>query len=59
MSQAIVTPQQLQENRATLIGSAGLVVEGILEQRDGSVSIKAERFWPLSQITAAPSHDFR
>jgi error-prone DNA polymerase len=59
MSQAIVTPQQLQEHRATLVGSAGLVVEGVLEQRDGSVSIKAEKFWPLSQIAAAPSHDFR
>jgi len=59
MSQAIVTPQQLQQNRTTLIGSAGLVVEGILEQRDGSASVKAEKFWPLSQIASAPSHDFR
>jgi len=59
MSQAIVTPQQFQEHRTTLVGSAGLVVEGILEQRDGSVSVKAEKFWPLAQLAAAPSHDFR
>lgn len=59
MSQAIVTPQQLQEHRTTLVGSAGLVVEGVLEQRDGSVSVKAEKFWPLADLAAAPSHDFR
>ncbi len=58
MSQAIVTPQQLQEHRTTLVGSSGLVVEGILEQRDGSYSIKAEKFWPLAKLVAAPSHDF-
>ncbi|MDH3403992.1 MAG: error-prone DNA polymerase [Acidobacteriota bacterium] len=59
MAQAIVTPQQLQEHRTTLVGSAGLVVEGILERRDGSLSIKAEKFWPLVELTSAPSHDFR
>ncbi len=59
MSQAIVTPQQLQEHRTTLVGSSGLVVEGILEQRDGSFSVKAEKFWPLAQLATAPSHDFR
>ena len=58
MSQAIVTPQQLQEHRTTIVGSSGLVVEGILEQRDGSVSLKAEKFWPLSQLASVPSHDF-
>jgi error-prone DNA polymerase len=59
MSQAIVTPQLLRANRATILGSSGLVVEGILEQRDGSVSVKAERFWPLARLATAPSHDFR
>ncbi len=59
MAQAIVTPQQLQEHRTTLVGSAGLVVEGILEHRDGSLSIKAEKFWPLAELASAPSHDFR
>jgi error-prone DNA polymerase len=58
MAQAIVTPQQLQEHRTTLVGSAGLVVEGILEHRDGSLSIKAEKFWPLAELASAPSHDF-
>jgi hypothetical protein len=48
------------------------VVEGILQKRDGSVSIRAERFQPLAEIARmpqegrpgtalpeTPSHDFR
>ena len=59
MSQAIVHRDLLREHRKTIVGSNGLVVEGLLEQRDGSVSIKAERFWPLAELVAVPSHDFR
>jgi error-prone DNA polymerase len=59
MSQAIVTPDLLRDNRQTIVGSPGLVVEGILQHRDGSISVRAEKFWPLAQVVAAPSHDFR
>jgi error-prone DNA polymerase len=59
MSQAIVTPDLMRENRKTIVGSPGLVVEGILQHRDGSISVRAEKFWPLAQVVAAPSHDFR
>ena len=59
MSQAIVHRALLREHRKTIVGSNGLVVEGLLEQRDGSISIKAERFWPLAELVAVPSHDFR
>jgi hypothetical protein len=59
MSQAIVTPDLMRENRQTIVGSPGLVVEGILQHRDGSISVRAEKFWPLAQVVAAPSHDFR
>jgi hypothetical protein len=34
------------------------VIEGTVEKRDGSVSLKAERFWPLPKVEAAESHDF-
>ena len=37
----------------------GLVVEGILQRRDGSASVLAERLWPLDPRAAAPSHDWR
>jgi error-prone DNA polymerase len=59
MSQAIVTPDLLRENRRTIVGAPGLVVEGELQQRDGSVSVRAEKFWPLGALLETPSHDFR
>ncbi len=59
MSQAIVSPELLQRDRQILVGAAGLVVEGVLLQRDGSLSVRAERFWRLTDLAAAPSHDFR
>ncbi len=58
MSQAIVSPDLLQENRRIIVGSAGLVVQGVLQKRDGTLSVKAEKFWRLSDLAAAPSHDF-
>ncbi len=59
MSQAIVGPELLQERRELWAGSPGLVVEGTLQQRDGSLSVRAERCWRLAELAAAPSHDFR
>jgi error-prone DNA polymerase len=59
MSQAIVTPDLLRENRTLIVGQAGLIVEGILQKRDGSVSVRAERFWPIAELAQTPSHDFR
>ena len=59
MAQAIVHRDLMQENRRTIVGSPGLVIEGILQQRDGSASIKAEKLWPLSEVVQVPSHDFR
>ena len=59
MSQAIVTPDLLQENREVIVGAPGLVVEGTLQKRDGTLSVKAERFWRLTDVARTPSHDFR
>ena len=58
MSQAIVSPDLLQEHRQLIVGSPGLVVEGVLQKKDGTLSVKAERFWRLTDLAAAPSHDF-
>jgi error-prone DNA polymerase len=58
MSQAIVSPDLLQKHRKLIVGSAGLVVEGVLQKRDGSVSVRGERFWALADLLAAPSYDF-
>ena len=59
MAQAIVPPALLQSHRALIVGSPGLIVEGRVESRDGSVSLQAERFWPLDALIETPSHDFR
>ncbi|MFQ5526773.1 MAG: error-prone DNA polymerase [Thermoanaerobaculia bacterium] len=59
MVQAIVRPELLRRNRGMLIGNAGLIVEGTVRHRDGSLSIQGERFWPLPDIAPTPSHDFR
>jgi error-prone DNA polymerase len=59
MSQAVVSPDLLQQHRKLIVGSPGLLVEGILQKRDGSISVKGERFWSLQELVAVPSHDFR
>jgi error-prone DNA polymerase len=56
--QAAVMPDLFREHRNLLIRSPGLVIEGRLQKRDGSLSVHADRFWPL-EITRVPSHDFR
>ncbi|HEX9101085.1 MAG TPA: error-prone DNA polymerase [Polyangia bacterium] len=56
---AIVTPQRFAAERTLLTTAAALVVGGILQNQDGVVSIKADRFAPLGEIgSVAPSHDF-
>jgi error-prone DNA polymerase len=59
MSQAVVSPDLLQRHRQLIVGSPGLVVEGVLQKRDGSLSVKGKRFWSLKELVAVPSHDFR
>jgi error-prone DNA polymerase len=57
MVQAIVSPDLWQKNRTILLGSTGIIVEGLIQRRDGSVSVQAQRFWPLG-IGSVHSHDF-
>ncbi|HEV7509331.1 MAG TPA: error-prone DNA polymerase [Thermoanaerobaculia bacterium] len=59
MSQAVVSPDLLQQHRKLIVGSPGLLVEGILQKRDGTISVKGEKFWSLKELVAVPSHDFR
>lgn len=59
MSQAIFSSDLLRENRKLIGGSPGMVVEGTLQKRDGGCSVKAEKFWSISELVASTSHDFR
>ena len=58
MSQAIVSPDLLRQHRKLIVGSPGLVVEGVLQKRDGTLSVGAERFWRMTDVAAGGSHDF-
>ena len=58
MVQAMVTPQLLHQNRRTIVGSPALVIEGRLQKRDGSLSIRAERLWPLESVDPPPQPRF-
>ena len=58
MSQAIISPALFRENRSLIVGSSGLIVEGILQNGEGQPSVKAERFYPLAHADVVKSHDF-
>ncbi len=59
MLQAIVRPDLFKQQRAVVVGSGALVVEGRLQKQDGSMSVRAERFWTIPEFERMPSHDFR
>jgi len=59
IANAIVTPDILQSNRILLISERFLMVEGILQNQDNVISVKAERVLPLFVTRAeTSSHDF-
>ena len=58
ISQAIVKPDLFREHRALIVGSPGLIVEGILQNQDGQCSVRADKFWTLEGTGDIVSHDF-
>ena len=58
LSQAIVHPNLFAEERATILGNSGLIVEGIVQNQEGQPSVRAERFFPLTGMHEVSSHDF-
>jgi error-prone DNA polymerase len=57
---AIVTPQRFLAHRRTIVGAHALVIEGVVQNQQGVISIKADRFTPMTGRAAAVdvSHDF-
>ncbi|HEY4184063.1 MAG TPA: error-prone DNA polymerase [Polyangia bacterium] len=61
---AIITPQRFVTHRQTILGLGTMIVDGVVQNRDGVVTIKADRFSPLPGPTTRPltsldiSHDF-
>jgi len=56
--QAIVKPEVYQAQRAVIVGSPLVVIDGTLQKRDGTISVRATRFTPLHGPDAVPSHDW-
>ncbi len=55
----IITPQLFDKNRVVLVDHPFLLIEGILQNQDNVVSVKAKRVKPLFfKLAGAPSHDF-
>jgi error-prone DNA polymerase len=59
IANAIITPQLFEQNHVVIVHQQFLVVEGRLQNQDGTISVKAESVRPLT-ITRAEtaSHDF-
>ena len=59
IANAIVTPDLFEQNRLLLVGEKFLLIEGVLQNLDNVISVKAQRVLPLP-VTAAEtrSHDF-
>jgi len=59
IANAIIMPDLFQKNRLLVTSEQFLMVEGILQNQDNVISVKAQRVMPLS-ITRAEtsSHDF-
>ncbi len=59
ISNAIVLPDLFETQKLTIVEQAFLLVEGILQNQRGAVSVKAERFLPLKlDSDVRMSHDF-
>ena len=59
IANAIVHPDLVQKNRILLVSARFLMIEGILQNQDNVISVRAERVLPLSVTNAeTSSHDF-
>jgi error-prone DNA polymerase len=59
VSNTIVTPDMFDRNRLTIVENSFLLIEGILQNQDGVISVKARRIQGLaSLIDTSISHDF-
>ena len=60
VSNAIVTPDLFERMRLLITEEPFLVIEGIVQNSDNVVLIKAREIWPLAheQLVGTDSHDF-
>jgi error-prone DNA polymerase len=59
VSNIIITPQVFDQNRLVVVEQPFLLIDGVLQNQDNVVSVKASTIRSLTfQIAAASSHDF-
>ena len=59
VANVIVTPNVYDRNRLVLVNEPLLMIDGVLQNQDGVIHVKAARIRPLSYaMTAGASHDF-
>jgi error-prone DNA polymerase len=59
IANVIVTPDVFDRNRVVLVKEPLLLIDGMLQNQDGVIHVKARRIQPLSYVVAAAaSHDF-
>ena len=59
IANAIITPQLFTQNRVAVVHQRFLLIDGVLQNQDNVISVKAQRIRPLTLTrAAAPSHDF-
>jgi error-prone DNA polymerase len=55
----IITPQLFEKDHTVVVHNSFLMIEGVLQNQDGVISVKAGIIKPfLLSSTAAPAHDF-
>ena len=60
IANAILTPVVFASHKRAVVDAPYLLIEGILQNQDGAVSVKAERLEALADAGPRPeSHDFR
>jgi len=57
ISNAIITPDLLDRNRILLLSEKFLLLEGVLQNQEGVVSVKVDRVRPLREAYATESID--
>jgi error-prone DNA polymerase len=59
IANAIITPQLFIQHRVLVVNQQFLLIDGVLQNQDNVISVKAQRLRPLALTrAAAPSHDF-
>jgi error-prone DNA polymerase len=59
VANVIITPQLFERDHTTVVHNSFLIIEGVLQNQDGVISVKAGNIKPFHlSRAAAPAHDF-